>query len=419
MNAAQSNSSTSRCILLLLSLSLFVVLTMILYMNDTSKLFSVVYQSKLVESVVKREHRQITSKLGQAEVPPDIRSNIGNTSDGGKHTLLIWTPFFEDTVWSYRKDKDPFKNTFCNYDNCQVTYDKSQYTSADVILYHCRDDIGGWPASRPQDQLYGVFCLESSVYSTMERYENRLNITLSYRRDSDVFTPYHHIVPRHDIITSEHNVTSDEALGVPSIPLSDRPHDIVWPVSHCRTGGKREVYAKELGKYMSVDIFGACGTRNCPRNTAVSPPVDPQCEATFKHNYKFYLSFENSYCTDYITEKFFRAYWMELIPIVFGRTDYKKYYPPHSFIDIRDYRSPKILAKYLKYLSKNETAFNEYFAWKKTYMASRAYWFESIYCGLCDIMNNKDYSKTYPNLQAWWANENCDDDIMNRMKEQW
>ena len=43
--------------------------------------------------------------------------------------------------------------------------------------------------------------------------------------------------------------------------------------------------------------------------------------------YKFYLSFENALCQDYITEKFFLALHSGVIPIAYGglsRQDYEK-----------------------------------------------------------------------------------------------
>jgi glycoprotein 3-alpha-L-fucosyltransferase len=58
-------------------------------------------------------------------------------------------------------------------------------------------------------------------------------------------------------------------------------------------------YAMELGRYVQVDIFGACGNLTCPRKRA------KECFEMLNEHYKFYLSFENSACKDYITEKLF------------------------------------------------------------------------------------------------------------------
>ena len=48
-------------------------------------------------------------------------------------------------------------------------------------------------------------------------------------------------------------------------------------------------------------------------------------------DYKFYLSLENTYCTDYVTEKFFSALRSEnVIPIVLGgiSDEYSRIAPP-------------------------------------------------------------------------------------------
>ena len=50
-------------------------------------------------------------------------------------------------------------------------------------------------------------------------------------------------------------------------------------------------------------------------------------------NYRFYLSFENSLCKDYVTEKFFKPMKYDVIPIVFNGADFKSYPPPHSAIN--------------------------------------------------------------------------------------
>ena len=44
--------------------------------------------------------------------------------------------------------------------------------------------------------------------------------------------------------------------------------------------------------------------------------------------------------------------------------DYRAVAPPHSYIHVDDFESPRHLADYLKLLDQNDTLYNEYFAWK-------------------------------------------------------
>jgi glycoprotein 3-alpha-L-fucosyltransferase len=74
---------------------------------------------------------------------------------------------------------------------------------------------------------------------------------------------------------------------------------VAWFVTNCNDHNGRKQYAHELQKHIPVDIYGACGTKNCPRSTA------NKCFDMLDRDYKFYLAFENSNCKDYITEKLF------------------------------------------------------------------------------------------------------------------
>ena len=46
------------------------------------------------------------------------------------------------------------------------------------------------------------------------------------------------------------------------------------------------------------------------------------CWEMAERDYFFYLSFENSICKDYVTEKFFNAMDQNILPITLGGTDY-------------------------------------------------------------------------------------------------
>ena len=75
--------------------------------------------------------------------------------------------------------------------------------------------------------------------------------------------------------------------------------------------------------------------------------------------------FENSICEDYVTEKFWNSLNGSIVPIVLGASPHhKEIAPPHSFIDVTDFRHPKDLSNYLHFLAQNATAYNSYFLWK-------------------------------------------------------
>lgn len=74
---------------------------------------------------------------------------------------------------------------------------------------------------------------------------------------------------------------------------------VAWFVSNCKPNSIRAAYAKELAKYIEVDVFGDCGQYKCPRSN------EKECLKMLETDYKFYLAFENSHCRYYVTEKMF------------------------------------------------------------------------------------------------------------------
>lgn len=62
---------------------------------------------------------------------------------------------------------------------------------------------------------------------------------------------------------------------------------------------------------------------------------------------------------DYVTEKFYLALQLDVVPVVFGGGSYAAIAPPNSFINALDFPSPKELAKYLKMVAANSTVYNK------------------------------------------------------------
>ena len=63
----------------------------------------------------------------------------------------------------------------------------------------------------------------------------------------------------------------------------------------------REALLQSLSEHIPVDVYGKCGNLTCAKSAGGWGPM--QCDTD--KIYKFNLSFENSLCPDYVTEKFY------------------------------------------------------------------------------------------------------------------
>lgn len=94
-----------------------------------------------------------------------------------------------------------------------------------------------------------------------------------------------------------------------------------------------------------------------------------------------------------------------VIPIVMGARpeDYAASLPPHSYIHVDDFRTPRDLADYLHVLDKNETLYNEYFRWKISHILPPnllPYWCQV--CGLLHVAAEQRYVHWYPEYSRYW-----------------
>lgn len=136
-----------------------------------------------------------------------------------------------------------------------------------------------------------MYFLESPKHTDRVPDNDLINWTATYRYDSDIVTPYERWAYYNSLVTQVQQLDRNYA--------EHKTKQVAWFVSNCNTNNKRLQYAKELAKYIPVDIYGKCGTLKCPRSRS------DECFQMLNDDYKFYLAFENSNCVDYITEKFF------------------------------------------------------------------------------------------------------------------
>ena len=169
----------------------------------------------------------------------------------------------------------------------------------------------------------------------------------------------------------------------------------------------------ELKKYIQVDIYGKCGNLTCANEYDWA---SHDCLDMLNTTYMFYLSFENSLCLDYITDKFYRAIAIDVVPIVRGGTgqqEYTKLVPRNWFINTAEFSSPKYLAEYLLYLKDNPVEYAKYFHGRDLYDINCAWslggCFAQIdWCKFCEKLNDDSQpNKTIPDITKFWNVSNC------------
>ena len=151
---------------------------------------------------------------------------------------------------------------------------------------------------------------------------------------------------------------------------------VAWFVSHCNTPSARERYVEELSKHISVDVFGRCGNLTCSSSSGSYN----KCDRMLDSRYKFYLAFENSLCEDYVTEKFYRMYQIDIVPIVLGAADYGRFAAPGTYLDVRNFSSPRHLANHLNLLNNRTDLYMEYLLRRRPMRAVER---EPVLCSIC------------------------------------
>ncbi|XP_060084021.1 alpha-(1,3)-fucosyltransferase C-like [Ylistrum balloti] len=276
---------------------------------------------------------------------------------------------------------DVFKN--CAY-ACVMT-EGWDYSSADIVIWQGIDNPL-YPPRKYINQTWVFHSMEPPPLhvNTLKLWDGLINWTISYRRDSDFYSPYgiFRRVPNKSMLSTYTDLLNWQTRS-----------DVLWFVSNCYVPSVRSEYAAELGKYMHVDVYGKCGTKNCSGNWN-------SCSKNLQNRYKYYLSFENSLCRDYITEKSIKIYetLFNAIPIPRTGANVSLFLPPDSYLSTVDRSTVESLAVYLTKLKSP----HPFFRWRKSYIAEDTIASESIFCELCRRSHTVNkYRRVYRSLDTW------------------
>ena len=315
--------------------------------------------------------------------------------------ILFWTPWLRSKAWW---EMPHTSLVTCGDITCQFTHDRSLYNQSDAVLfYFYQGRIGAhkskcFPQNQAPNQHWVAYFDGPPTYLSMKNMSEVgkvFNLTSSHHQKSDIHVPFGIC----EKVPGEH-LKADYAAGKRGL--------VSWFVSHCNTHNGRENYVKQLKKFIPIDIRGKCsGRRQCKMNLQ-SDSLCPSAISTM-NSYKFYLSFENSNCVDYITEKVYKVLvpGMATVPIIMsGVTNLKEILPPHSFIDARSFESPEELAKFLLMLDNNDKLYNQYFAWRSAYKCGFNWRARSFCCNFAKLHGEK---KLVTNVSSIFGAETCEE----------
>lgn len=224
---------------------------------------------------------------------------------------------------------------------------------------------------------------------------------MTYRQDSDIVHSYGRVIPRNASSIVPEKQTVDFYLS-PATNLSTfnsheeyirRQNRILWLVSNCHSKTRRDEIAKLINHSYPIDQYGLCSGRKTNKTLE-----------ELATTYKFYLSFENSHCQDYITEKsFYNALNFGAIPLVFGPTQQnaEKILPPNSFVF---YDHIETFIEELNAISNNFKKFEQFHRWRQEYRVltwKSLYQLDDPFCNLCIKLHEDTTEKVYQNFSSW------------------
>ena len=138
----------------------------------------------------------------------------------------------------------------------------------------------------------------------------------------------------------------------------------VFVARNCHSKNGREEAVRRLDKLLrgGVDRPGVClntlrwpkcGKAKCGKHAVI-------------RGYPFYLAFENSDETDYVSEKVFHALEAGVLPVYAGAPNVADFLPHHSAVELRAFGgSMEKLARHLIELLEDPDKYLEYFKWKE------------------------------------------------------
>jgi hypothetical protein len=210
------------------------------------------------------------------------------------------------------------------------------------------------PQRRSKEQRWVAWSAESAAnYPQLSNaaFMKRFDVTMTYRMDSDIPISY--------LFENDAGMPLAEFLA--PVPAKHPDRLAAMFISSRFDLSRRFSYASELMRHLDVHSYGTVlNNRSMP-----GPDNGSASKLALLSSYRFNLAFENSVCSDYVTEKLYDPLRSGCVPVYLGAPNVSRFVPgERCYIDVRDYASPRLLAEYLHHLAADDAAYASYFAWK-------------------------------------------------------
>ena len=138
----------------------------------------------------------------------------------------------------------------------------------------------------------------------------------------------------------------DDILKIERTPFAKRSSSVLWVASNCES--RRTPVIKRLMSSVDIVPMGACLN-----------PSDQRVAKDQWKAYKFYLSWENTVCHDYVTEKLWRPLADAVVPLYVGAPNVIQFAPTtHSVVPLSLFESAQRLSSWLDLVTNSEPLFN-------------------------------------------------------------
>lgn len=231
------------------------------------------------------------------------------------------------------------------------TIDRRRLAQADAVVFHLPGAREIGDARKFPGQVWVAWSMESTVNTPLlDRPDlmRHFDLTMTFSRQSDIW--YGYVPPRSEW---------EAALARP-LPAQRETTPLVMFQSATIDRCGRNDFSAELMRHIPVDSYGKFLNNRRLKNDRGH---DTKREVIGR--YRFALGAENTFETDYVTEKFFQPLLAGTVPVYRGAPNVADYAPGEKcFIDANAFATPAELAEYLRHLAEDEAEYASYLAWR-------------------------------------------------------